>query len=243
MNNGKVYYEAVTYYNSPYFQAYKGSAANISYIVNTLEFDWEAYITTNSSSYFGTTVPIWNNTWSNGAYDNARQNWIDKYSKCMPLYGNQIQIMARYYIEVGNDIYVGAWNNWNSTYPSQFTEEVPSSYQIGSYVPGVQSEVNQIEPPEDTINVGQVTGSQESPYTQITINQAVPNYPDYPTVVSYNHDNVFVTFLETAKKLPSTFNGFSNFLTAAFAFIPSSIWSVIAFGLSCCIIVMIVKVL
>lgn len=246
LSNGNVTYKPITYYKSPYLQAYKGSAVQTSYYLNLPDvFEWDSYITTNSASYFSTSVPIWNNDFNMGAYSNARQDWIDKYSLVMPYYGNKIEILARYFIETSDSVYVSAWNRWINTYPSEYTAQIPSNYQVGSFVPGLQSSSDQIEEPEQEIIVGTITGSNNDGYsgTNITINQAVPNYPDYPTVASYNHDNILLQFMDTATKLPSTFSGFSSFLTSAFSFIPSSIWAVISFGLTCCIVVMIVKIL
>ena len=103
LSNGNVTYDPITYYKSPYIQAYSGDANN-SLLLNNISVIWNEYITSNDGAYFDTTVPIWKNTWSNQAYTKARQNWIDKYGLVMPYYGNKIEIMARYYIETEDSI-------------------------------------------------------------------------------------------------------------------------------------------
>lgn len=240
LNNGNVTYKPITYEEDPWLPAYIGPFTSI--ITETdRHFIWIKPVMFADSEYFSSSVPAWQNNFNNSAFQNHMNDWIDKYSNCMPLYGNKIEIAARYYYENGNDRYVGPWVQWINTYPGEYNTQVPSNYVAGDYVPGLQNQNNNIDLSDQPILTGETTGS-ESPL-QVTINQSVPNYPDYPTAVSYNHDVSLLKWITTANQLPSLMGQFGNFLSSAFTFIDPSIWAIIGFGFLCCIGVMIIKVL
>ncbi|MBO7734855.1 MAG: hypothetical protein J6S67_20005 [Methanobrevibacter sp.] len=238
LNNGNVTYKPITYEESQWLPAYHGP---FSSTISDSNIIWIKPVMFADSDYFSSSVPAWQNNFNNSAFQNHMNDWINKYSYCMPLYGNKIELAARYYYDSGTDRYVGPWVQWINTYPSEYNTQVPSNYVAGDYVPGLQNQNNNIEISDQPIITGETTGS-ESPL-QVTINQSVPNYPDYPTAVSYNHDVSLLKWITTANQLPSLMGQFGNFLSSAFTFIDPSIWAIIGFGFLCCIGIMIVKIL
>lgn len=237
LSNGKITYQPLFYQHSVWTYAYHDYAVSVNTDLDDDDFWWIAPVMPN----FTTNVPAWQSNPNAAAYVNAQDAWNDNYKYCLPLYGNRIEICARYYYENGNDVYVGPWMQWVNTYPSTYNDQVPANYVSGDYLPGIQGTENNESLPENVISSGEVTGPTTT--TSITINQAVPNYPDYPTAASYNHDNVLLQWIQTSLQLPGMFGQFGAFLTSAFTFIPSSFWTIVGFGLMCCIAIMIVKVL
>ena len=175
-------------------------------------------------------------------YYNAIQEWENRCSWVCPFYGNEMTIYARLYLKDGDDYYVGPWRVWQSTYPDTFTTEIPGNYETGYHTPGLTTQVNNPDGNVTTtdLTTGDVTGSQN---INVTVNSNVPNYPDYPTAVSYNHDNLLVKWITTTQQLPDMFGQFSAFLATAFTFIRSDFWVIVNFGLLCCIGIMIIKIL
>lgn len=235
---GEVTYEPLEFEESEWLPAYQG---NFVTSISNSSFIWVKPVMMANELCFCSSVPVWQNNFENTAFQRHMNNWIDKYSNCLPLYGNKIEIAARYYYDNGNDRYVGPWVQWINTYPYQYNTQIPSNYVAGDYVPGLQNQNNNIDLSDQPIVTGEVTGSQ-SP-VQVTINQSVPNYPDYPTAVSYNHDVYLLQWITTAAQLPGMMGNFGSFLSSAFAFIDPSVWAIIGFGFLCCIAIMIVKVL
>lgn len=167
-------------------------------------------------------------------------------TQCM--FGNYMRIWVRYFIlDEENHYKVGAWRVWEcyDSSASEWGVTMPEYYIYGDTAVGstnVYSDENADTNQDIPQNSGTPTG-ENNPNIQVTVNQNVPNYPDYPTAVSYNHDNVLMQFIQTANYIPSMFSGYTSFLTAAFGFIPSGIWTIIGMGFLSCIVVMIVKVL
>ena len=245
LSDGNVVYTPLTYQESSYRNIYELSdlhvASGLNNDVNSSDFLWSAYQITDSSDW-STTVPVWANSYS--IWQGKRDNWNNKLAYCMPLYGLRLEIFARYFYVMDNLVYVGAWKHWNNSYPNQYGEELPNNYQVGNSMPGYENTNNNVDYQEQTntiTTIGTQTGQDNTP--TVVVNNLTPNYPDYPTVATYNHDNILLQMIQTAKQLPSFFGDFSGFCASAFAFIPSEIWTMIGFGLLCTIIVMIVKVL
>lgn len=166
--------------------------------------------------------------------------------QCM--FGNYMRLWVRYFkIDEDGHYIVGAWKVWEcyDSTTSPWGATLPEYYE--PYTTAVGTTTSYTDNSADTnqnlpINQGTPTG-ENNPNITVTVNQNVPNYPNYPTAVSYNHDNVLVQFIQIAATLPQLFSGFSSFLTAAFAFIPAGIWSIIRMGFLSSIVIMIVKVL
>ena len=245
LSEGNVIYTPLTYYESNYRNIYELSdlhvASGLNNDVNSSDFLWSAVQITDPSDW-STTVPVWANSYN--VWQGKRDNWNNKLAYCMPLYGLRLEIFARYFYVLDSKVYVGAWKHWNNSYPNQYGEELPDNYQVGNSMPGYENTNNNVDYQDQTntiTSIGTQTGQDNTP--TVIVNNLTPNYPDYPTVATYNHDNVLLQFISTAKALPQFFGDFNGFLAAAFSFIPSVVWSVIAIGFLSSIIIMIVKVL
>ena len=185
---------------------------------------------------------------SQGATSAWLDNKIAEYEdlrKTNTLYGSAIKIKVRYFAIVDSTKFVvGPWRIWDSKNPNTFTNELPSTYQV--YLPasgttGTNTDTStSVEIP---VGSGTPTGTYYDPNVNITVTQNVPNYPDYPTIVSYNKDNLLVDTMNWADNLRGFFGEFGDFLTDSFAFIPGWIWAIIGFGFSLSIVVMFLKIL
>lgn len=245
--DGSTNYIPLTYYNSSFYNIYSlqdlHTAQNLNNSVNSTSFVWNADAISDPESW-NTSVPIWANNYNNSAYAKARNNWNTKYMYCMPLFGNKLEIFARLFYVADGQVYVGAWKHWNNSYPNEFTEEIPNNYQVGSAIPGYENTSNNTDYQdlENTqTSIGNQTGASNTP--TVVVNNLTQNYPDYPTVATYNHDNLLLQFFSTATQLPASFKGFTAFLSASLTWIPSYVWDIIAFGLLASITVMVIKIL
>lgn len=194
---------------------------------------------------FSSSVPFWNSNPSAQKYLNAQSYYRNNMARQMPMYGTRLEVFARYFAIDNDNVYVGAWRHWSSAEPLN-TEKVTDKYQDQQPFPGTENTNTNVDydTSDDTYTtIGTQTGVYNDPYTQVVINQNVPNYPDYPTAVSYNHDNILLQMIQTANQLPNFFGQFGEFLTATFSFIDPSVWAIIGFGFMCSIVVMIIKVL
>lgn len=173
-------------------------------------------------------------------------------------YGNEVKIFVRYFtIANETQFVVGSWRIWDSTSPNKFTDQMPTWYE--PYIPasgttGISSNTGsntQQDPNVITIpnGSGDPTGIYYNPTTNITVGSNVPNYPDYPTIRSYNADNFLVQTMNYLDYFndPDTehdlFGEFGGFLKTVFVFIPGEIWSIIAVGFCLVIVVMFLKIL
>lgn len=173
-------------------------------------------------------------------------------------YGNEVKLFVRYFT-IANDtqFVVGSWRIWDSTSPNKFTDQMPTWYE--PYIPasgttGTSSNTgSNTEQDPDVITIptgsGDPTGIYYNPTTNITVGSNVPNYPDYPTIRSYNADNFLVQTMNYLDYFndPDTehdlFGEFGGFLKTVFVFIPGEIWSIIAVGFCLVIVVMFLKIL
>ena len=174
------------------------------------------------------------------AYDELRDN-------CGTA-GTSIKFYIRYFlIEDDTKFVVGPWRIWNSVNPKTFNDELPSyylPYAIASGNTGTSTSTS-ADPDDVYITVGgeNPTGEYYNPTFNITVGNNVPNYPDYPTIATYNLDNMLVSTMNNVKGLTSFFGEFGSFLTLSFSFFPAWIWGIIGVGFSISIIVMFLKIL
>ena len=245
--DGQTTYTPLTYANSEYIDLWAlqdmHEAMYINSLVNGNSFELESAMIQDSDSW-QTSVPIWANNFNNSAYTKARNNWNTKMRYCWPLFGLRLEIFERLFYVADNVCYVGAWKHWNNTYPTDYNEEIPNNYQVGNSMPGYQNTNNNTDYQEQEYTqttIGTQTGTNNTP--TVVVNNLTPNYPDYPTVATYNHDNILLQMIDTTKRLPSFFGEFTDFCKECLTVLPSEIWEIIAFGFLCSILVMIVKVL
>ena len=170
-------------------------------------------------------------------YYNLRKN------QCMA--GNNVYLYFRYFTVIDSDFVVGPWRVWSSYDPGSYSDQVPSYIQpylpaVGTTGTNTQVEpVNTSSPEPSQIYNPSSTGSN----VNVTVTQNVPNYPDYPTIASYNKDNLLVDTINQLGSIESFFGEFGSFLVTAFAFMPAWIWAIIGVGFSLSIVVMFLKIL
>lgn len=159
---------------------------------------------------------------------------------------NTVYVYARYFvIDDDNNFVVGPWRIWKSYNPNEFTTEVPNYYLPYGIVPGTSGTNTSVTPVSTSSPEPSVIDSpvQTNPTVNVTVTQNVPNYPDYPTIASYNKDNLLVDTMDQLSSLEGFFGEFGSFLVTAFAFMPAWIWAIIGVGFSLSIVVMFIKIL
>ena len=186
------------------------------------------------------------NSLPTGMFNQYKSTYENYCRNILGFYGSQFTIMMRYFTIVNDTQYVvGAWRTWTTYSPNEFTERLPAYYV--PYVPasGQENITNNVDPEEVQVvsGTGSATGAISDPNYYITVNQNTPNYPDYPTIASYNKDNLLIDTMNQVKSLNAFFGDFGGFLTASFAFIPAWIWAIIGVGFSLSIVVMFLKIL
>ena len=198
--------------------------------------NWTTFYSNNNVSYES------NNEISSTSVQNAISNY-ESGNKSAITMGNCLEIYCRYFVVNDNqEVFYGNWLHWYSTFPQTF-DYTSDNLIDGNQIPsGSDIQINEQQQAGGSSN-NNPPSTSENPVTVVVNNNQVPNNQEYPTAVSYNHDNILLQFIQTSKQLPQTFEGYSSFLTAAFAFIPSQIWSIISFGFMASIVIMIVKIL
>lgn len=218
-------------------------------IGDALNIAWLQDVTNYPVSEVGFINDIGTDTNSVRAYYNMVDNYeIARKVGCF--YGNNTEIYVRYFtIEDETKYVVSAWRTWTSQYSENFGIQLPSYYKTFSEASGYE-DTNQntgvvISPTSvpDSVNPSNQTGTKKGSPITINIGQNVPNYPDYPTIASYNLDNLLVSTIDNVKGLGNFFSGFVGFCTVTFAWIPKEIWQIIAIGFALSIVVMFLKIL
>lgn len=218
-------------------------------IGEALNIAWLQDVTNYPVSEVGFINDIGTDTNSVRAYNNMVDNYeIARKVGCF--YGNNTEIYVRYFtIEDETKFVVSAWRTWTSQYSENFGIQLPSYYKTFSEASGYE-DTNQntgvvIAPTSvpDSVNPSNQTGTKKGSPITINIGQNVPNYPDYPTIASYNLDNLLVSTIDNVKGLGNFFSGFAGFCTVTFAWIPKEIWQIIAIGFALSIVVMFLKIL
>lgn len=199
---------------------------------------WRDYINnwySDNSLIFEADQPI-----SNDKFELVKSMVAGAYLSSIDVY-NVTEIWVQYYKVQNGAILYGNLKHWyNKDRSGSFESDVEIPAIVNTYNPDFYTGLdntfdNTLDPLGD--NVGGNSGSGGG-----YINN-VPNYPDYPTIKSYNHDNILVQFIETAGRLPQFFADFGSFCSSAFSFIPNFIWQIIGFGFLGSIVIMIIKVL
>lgn len=219
------------------------------YIGNAISVAWLQDVTSFPVSEVSFSNGIGNDATSLRAYNNM----VDLYDTGRQIgcfYGNNTEIYIRYFRidELGRFV-VSSWRTWSSQYSDSFGVELPSYYKTLETASGYEntsSDTSIIISPTtspDNVNPSNQTGEKKGSPITINIGQNVPNYPDYPTIASYNLDNLLVSAIDNIKGLSSFFSGFVGFCTATFAWIPVQIWQIIAIGFALSIVVMFLKIL
>lgn len=173
-------------------------------------------------------------------------NKFNTFRKNATFADNTVYVYARYFVvDDDNNFVVGPWRIWKSYNPNEFTTEIPNYYLPYAVVPGTVGTSENVDPvssssPEPSVIINPVN---TSPNVNVTVTQNVPNYPDYPTIASYNKDNLLVDTINSLNSFTQFFGDFGLFLTTAFGFIPEWIWGIIGVGFSLSIIVMFLKIL
>lgn len=260
VKNGFANYTVQDYYQSDFFEIegfedlflpINSGNTNVILLMDSDDFvqgwngsqiltEWVDFVESQEEPNYTSNVGLTSNSFL------RNKNLLESYRKNAQLVGNRVEFLCRYYIvENEGDIYYGDWARWYSVNPDvidvtsglQYTPESEISNNTSTVTPegGEIIESDTQAPSNVATNPNNVV---------VTVNNSyVPNNQQYPTVASYNQDNVLVQFITTAKNLPSFFGDFTAFLTSAFGFIPAVVWDIIGFGFLCCIVIMIIKVL
>lgn len=208
-----------------------------------LQTNWENALTQVPVSALEYANP---NNLPSGMFNQYKNTYENYCRNILGFYGSQFTIMMRYFTIVNDTQYVvGAWRTWTTYSPNEFTERLPDYYV--PYVPasGQENITNNIDPENIEIlqGTGSNTGAISDPNYYITVNQNTPNYPDYPTIASYNKDNLLLDTMNHINSLSTFFGEFGDFLTTSFAFFPAWIWAIIGAGFGISIVVMFLKIL
>lgn len=187
-----------------------------------------AYWTENSAGFIATKVQLLN------------------FRKIALFYGNSNTISVQYFRIIDGHVYAGEVKSWNNLNGGVFTVTIPKYYIPNNPANGF--EVVTIERPIETANPLTTIPENQFGYRtggdiNISVGSLVPNYPDYPTVATYNLDNILVSTIDNAKHLGNFFTEISGFCVATFAWIPKEIWQIVALGFALSIVVMFVKIL
>lgn len=161
-------------------------------------------------------------------------------------YGNNHEISVQFFRIEDDKVWVGEVLTWTNQNGGYFSVSIPKYYV--PYNPANGFEVTTLDrPSEDAEQDVSLPDNQYGTKTGTVINinngTLVPNYPDYPTVATYNLDNILVSTIDNAKHLGNFFTEVSGFCVATFAWIPNEIWQIIALGFALSIVVMFVKIL
>lgn len=218
-------------------------------IGDALNIAWLQDVTNYPVSEVGFINDIGTDTNSVRAYNNMVDNYeIARKVGCF--YGNNTEIYVRYFtIEDETKFVVSAWRTWTSQYSENFGIQLPSYYKTYSVASGYEN-INQntsviISPTSvpDSVNPSNNYGTKKGSSITINIGQNVPNYPDYPTIATYNLDNMLVSTMNQGESIGGFLTGIAGFASAALAFIPDYVWQLVAFGLGLSIVVMFLKIL
>ena len=216
-------------------------------LVSAWQDNYDAVSLTDDDWYFSDLI-------FSGTYSTIKARYANLRKVCC-FYGNQMKLMVRYFtIQNDTQFVVGAWRVWENSDPTNFYDELPEYYE--PYFPasgnsGTLITVESTPDPETIIppGSGTPTGTYYTPGINITVGQNVPNYPDYPTIRSYNADNFLVKtmnyldYLDDPDTSHDLFGEFGNFCQSIFVFIPGDIWTIIAVGFCLVIVVMFLKIL
>ena len=187
--------------------------------LNDLDENWRDFADTVTATYSGV----------NPSFEQSStfDYLVDEYesgSKILGMYGSVFEIWVRYwYVDDNYNVKVSKWWSWNNTINDNFTLDIPLSFSSGNPASGIIT--HNMEPSSPSGNnihyLGTPTGNSNGTGININVNpNSVPNTYQYPTVTSFNHDNLLVTWINTAQELPSLFSGYALFLRDAFVFIP-----------------------
>lgn len=171
----------------------------------------------------------------------------DSYRQIACFYGNNTGISMRYLRVVDGVAYAGKVKSWTNLYGGTFSESLPDYYKPYETAQGYETTGTEIIPVETTSPYVDAPNNQFGTKTGLTINintgNSVPNYPNYPTIATYNLDNMLVKTMDQGEHIGGFLTGIVGFAGAALAFIPDYVWQVVAFGFSLSIVVMFLKIL
>lgn len=161
-------------------------------------------------------------------------------------YGNSNTISVQYFRIENGRVYIGEIKSWNNLNGGVFTVTVPKYYIPDNPANGF--EVITLTRPMETANpLTTIPDNQYGYRTGLDINinvgSNVPNYPDYPTIATYNLDNMLVSTMNQGESIGGFLKGIAGFAGAALSFIPDYVWQLVAFGLGLSIVVMFLKIL
>ena len=210
---------------------------------------WRSDILSYSSSNVEITNASGNESFNNSPIFTALKNaWLNTYRNYACFYGNNTGISIRYFQVRDGVAYGGKVKSWTSLYQGKFSESIPDYYNPYDTAQGYEREsTTDIVPVETTNPLADLPSNQYGDKTGLNINinmgSNVPNYPDYPTIATYNLDNMLVSTMNNADDLGKFLTNVSGFFAETLKFVPEPIWQVIALGFALSIVVMFLKIL
>lgn len=206
------------------------------------------------SSYSSENVEIIPATGTNSAFVNSvwytalKDTWLQSFRNIACFYGNGTGISVRYFQIRDGVAYGGKVRIWNNLQKSTFYEDIPDYYIPYTDAQGFERDTTTEIVPVETTNPN--AGVPENQYgtktgtnINISIGSTVPNHPDYPTIATYNLDNMLVSTMNNADDLGKFLTNVSGFFAETLRFVPEPIWQVIALGFALSIVVMFLKIL
>ena len=179
-------------------------------------------------------------------FDNRSQVLEGRYMPCQM--GGIVEVYTCYFAVRDGIPYCGMWQTWTSTSPYETNVadlSQDSSFEFPYYASSVLPEMGEIATTAENPSAPQEvpTYSNNVVINNGTTEQSVPNNMNYPTIVQYNHDNIFTSMISTYNDAASFFGDFPVFFAACLGWIPSPIWAIIGLGFSVAILVMIIKII
>lgn len=232
--------------------------ASTGYVLNTYELG-EPLPSNGASEFVMQDVDEFHDGWEEfrsgitteftGEYDQTHKSLWNEYARNAGIYGNRVEIYCCYFKEVEGVFYSGLWTHWISDQPEQIS--VQQVGQVGQnngketngtssvIMPNNAKENVEATDPNMPANI-----PNNATNVNVTINNpSVPNNMNYPTITSYNHDNMFTTFIGTYNNATQYLGGFAQFCNSVLLWIPAEIWAIVGTGLAMAIIIMVVKIL
>lgn len=186
---------------------------------------------------------------SNPNFILLKYEWENMLRNIACFYGNNTGVSFRYFTVRDGIVYGGKVRSWTSLYGGAFSESIPDYYVPGNPAQGYETDTTTDIVPVETANPSvSFPANQYGKKTGLNINinlgSNVPNYPDYPTIATYNTDNLLVNAIDTARQLPTFFQNVSGLFGDIFTgILPEEFWNIVLTGFLFSIVIMIIKVL
>lgn len=254
INNGNPTYEAITYESSESIPIWNFQDRHVIYsgagdweidgmeTTTAIYAEWDAFKQTVEPTFTSDVLDM-----SSSVFQDAVYNY-NQYSGMQGTLGNKMQLKTCYFTTFNGYVTSGLFTVWNSTQPQTFDLQ-----QIGRWANNAGKEASGAQYNEDVQSAVDSMEEESAPVPSdnptnginlnVNMNYQVPNTMQYPTVVAYNHDNLFTSMISTYNNASQFLGQFPAMFVDCLGWIPQPIWEVIALGFGVAILVMILKIL